>query len=213
MPRTTNPEKIRRLRVATRTLLLRDGFGGASVGQICRQAGISKGGFFHHFKTKEDAIIAVARDFVTELGHRFKTLPRTRGQDPVRRVLDYIDFTIEACEHSTLSDGCLIGVLSASLPGGTATRIRALCRETFAAWIVAFETLLQDTQRADLLPDRFDTRTLAGQFVALVEGSLLLRNALGPAVLQSNLRGFREMLSQMMSPAAALTPRRENAEE
>jgi TetR/AcrR family transcriptional repressor of nem operon len=213
MPRTTNPEKIRRLLDATRDLLLRDGFGGASVGQICRQAGISKGGFFHHYKTKEDAIIAVARDFVIELGQRFKTLPRTRGQDPGRRVLHYIDFTIEACEHSTLAGGCLIGVLSASLPGDSATRVRALCREAFTAWIVAFETLLQGAQQAGLLPDRPDTRSLAGQFVALVEGSLLLRNALGPAVLRSNLRGFRELLAQMMSQGATLTPGRKDAGE
>lgn len=201
MPRNADPEKLRRLLGATRELLTRGGFGGASVDRICRDAGISKGGFFHYFKTKEEAVIKVARDFVTELGREFKALSRTSAEDPGQRLLRYIDFTIIACERTVLSAGCLIGTLTASLPAEpqhAATGIRTVCREAFAAWVAAFETLLHNAKQAGRLPARADARTLASQFVALVEGSLLLRNALGPEVLRRNLQGFREMLGQMM---------------
>lgn len=198
MPRTADPEKIRRLLGATRELLLRCGPGGASVDRICREAGVSKGGFFHYFKSKEDAVVAVARDFVAELGRQFKTLPQARDSDPGQRILRYIDFTISLCERSVLSAGCLIGALSTSLPEEQDTWVRAICREAFTAWITAFETLLQGAKQAGLLPARLDTSTLASQFVALVEGSLLMRNTLGGDVLRRNLRGFREMLAQMM---------------
>lgn len=198
MPRTADPEKIRRLLGATRELLIRCGPGGTSVDRICREAGVSKGGFFHYFKSKEDAVIAVARDFVAELSRQFKTLSQARSSDPRQRILDYIDFTISACEHSVLSAGCLIGTLSASLPEQPQAGIRGVCHEAFNTWMTSFETLLQGAKQAGLLPGRFDSRTLASQFVALVEGSLLLRNALGAEVLRRNLLGFREMLAQMM---------------
>lgn len=201
MPRNADPEKLRRLLGATRKLLIRSGFGGASVDRICREAGISKGGFFHHFKTKEEAVIKVARDFVAELGREFKALSQTPAEDAGQRLLHYIDFTIVACERSVLSAGCLIGSLTAGLPGESraATGIRAVCCEAFTAWVGAFETLLHNAKQAGLLPARTDSRTLASQFVALVEGSLLLRNALGPEVLRRNLQGFRGMLAQMMA--------------
>lgn len=208
MPRNADPEKLRRLLGATRALLTRRGLGGASVDRICRDAGISKGGFFHYFKTKEEAVTQVARDFVEELGREFKALSRVPAEDAGQRLLSYIDFTITACERPVLSAGCLIGTLTAGLPGepqSAASGIRAVCREAFTAWVAAFETLLHNAKQAGLLPARSDARTLAGQFVALVEGSLLLRNALGPEVLRRNLQGFREMLAQMMEAARRKT--------
>ncbi|HEX5057579.1 MAG TPA: TetR/AcrR family transcriptional regulator [Gammaproteobacteria bacterium] len=199
MPRTSDPEKFQRLLGVTRQLLIRCGLSGASIDRICREAGISKGGFFHHFRTKEEAVSTAARHFVAELGRQFKNLPQARGNHHAGQgVLDYIDFTISACERSILSSGCLIGSLSTNLPEEDAAGIRRVCREAFNSWIASFENLLQAAQRAGLLPVRLDTQTLASQFVALVEGSLLLRNALGTDVLQRNLRGFREMLAQLM---------------
>jgi TetR/AcrR family transcriptional regulator, transcriptional repressor for nem operon len=200
MPRAADPEKIRRLLAATRQLLIRCGFSGTSVDRICREAGVSKGIFFHYFKTKEDAVIAVARDFVAELGRQFKARPYARGGDPRQQILQYIDFTISACEHSVLSAGCLIGTLSTALPEAHEAGIRAVCREAFSGWVTSFEGLLQTAKQSGLLATRIDTRTLACQFIALVEGSLLLRNALGADILRRNLQGFRDMLAQLMEP-------------
>jgi TetR/AcrR family transcriptional repressor of nem operon len=200
VPRTADPEKIQRLLAATRQLLIRCGFGGTSVDRICREAGISKGVFFHYFKTKEDAVIAVARDFVTELGRQFRAEPQARGTDPRQRILHYIDFTLDTCEHTLLASGCLIGSLSASLPEEHEAGIRAICHEAFSGWVASFEALLQGAQQAGLLASRIDTRTLASQFIALVEGSLLLRKTLGADILRRNLQGFRGMLAQLLTP-------------
>jgi TetR/AcrR family transcriptional regulator, transcriptional repressor for nem operon len=171
------------------------------VDRICREAGISKGVFFHYFKTKEEAVIAVARDFVIELGRQFRTAPQARGMDPRQRILHYVDFTLDTCEHSILASGCLIGGLSAALPEEHEAGIRAICREAFNGWVASFEVLLQGAQQTGLLTSRIDTRTLASQFIALVEGSLLLRKTLGADILRRNLRGFRDMLAQLLTPS------------
>ncbi|HEY3487557.1 MAG TPA: TetR/AcrR family transcriptional regulator [Gammaproteobacteria bacterium] len=202
MPRIADPKKIKRLLAATRQLLIRQGFGGTSVDQICQEADISKGIFFHYFKTKEDAVIAVARDFVTELNRHFKAGPQARGGDPRQRILHYIDFTIEACERSVLAAGCLIGALSSGRRSDSdADKIQRICHEVFTGWITSFEALLQMAQQSGVLAARIDTHTLACQYVALVEGSLLLRKTLGPEIPRRNLMGFRAMLAQLLTPA------------
>src|ERR671911_434050 len=43
-----------RLLSAGRQLMLARGFTGTSVDQICAEAGLTKGSFFHHFGTKDE---------------------------------------------------------------------------------------------------------------------------------------------------------------
>jgi AcrR family transcriptional regulator len=58
--------------VETRERLLRaavdlysaKGFGGASVEDVCRRAGVTKGAFYHHFESKAHLIMAIHNGFV-----------------------------------------------------------------------------------------------------------------------------------------------------
>jgi AcrR family transcriptional regulator len=56
MPRVYSSARTKILD-ATERLILRDGPQGLSVDAVLREAAVSKGGFFHHFKTK-DALLA-----------------------------------------------------------------------------------------------------------------------------------------------------------
>lgn len=88
MPRRIDPERHRqqRLRIvdAALTCFARAGFDGASTAQICREAGIGSGTFFHYFPTKLDvlrALFDVGAEDATEWFHS-----RNPGEDP-RSVL------------------------------------------------------------------------------------------------------------------------------
>lgn len=58
MPRTKESAKTKILDAAER-VILRVGPTGLSVDAVVREAGVSKGGFFHHFATKEALLVAV----------------------------------------------------------------------------------------------------------------------------------------------------------
>ena len=53
----------RQILEAAMTVFARKGFDGASMGEIVRESGISKGGLYWHFKSKDEIIAAILRQF------------------------------------------------------------------------------------------------------------------------------------------------------
>lgn len=62
-----------RLLKAAKALFLQQGFDAVTVDDICVAAGMSKGGFYHHFRSKEDVFRLVALE---ELGRELDLLVR-----------------------------------------------------------------------------------------------------------------------------------------
>jgi AcrR family transcriptional regulator len=53
-----------RILTAAQEILLEAGPGGLSVDRLIDRAGLSKGGFFHHFKSKDDLLLALLEAYV-----------------------------------------------------------------------------------------------------------------------------------------------------
>ena len=49
------------------TCFAESGFDVASVDEICKNAGLSKGGFYHHFSSKQDLIIELLNQWLEEI--------------------------------------------------------------------------------------------------------------------------------------------------
>src|SRR4030065_688260 len=60
-----------RLLKAARALFLLKGLGAVTIDEICLAASVSKGGFYHHFRNKEDVFLLVALE---ELGRELESL-------------------------------------------------------------------------------------------------------------------------------------------
>ena len=55
-----------RLVDAAERLILAGGLGRVSVDSVIREAGLSKGAFFHHFPSKDDLLVAIIQRLVGE---------------------------------------------------------------------------------------------------------------------------------------------------
>src|SRR5439155_10236534 len=68
---------------AARRCFLRRGFHRATTDEICREAGITPGGLYHHFRNKEDVIKAVVQDsaeqWIREVRSAAETSPGPRS--------------------------------------------------------------------------------------------------------------------------------------
>ncbi len=75
-PRRTQEERreatIRKLLDAAREALIEVGYAGASIQEICARAGVSHGGLFRHFATREALMVAVADDVGHQLLARYR---------------------------------------------------------------------------------------------------------------------------------------------
>jgi len=57
---------------ASAALFSRAGYEAASVAQICEQAGVSKGAFYHHFPSKQDVFLAILNEWLYDLDARLE---------------------------------------------------------------------------------------------------------------------------------------------
>lgn len=92
-------------------LVREQGFAGTSVDQLCNEAGVTKGAFFHHFPSKEALGVAVADYWTATTGEMFAAAPYHRHADPVDRVLGCIDFRIGLVGGPVEQFSCVAGTL------------------------------------------------------------------------------------------------------
>ena len=84
--------RLRILSAAVETFT-RHGFDATSVSDICRDAGVSKGAFYHHFPTKQAVFVALLEDWLEDL---HGSVRRAIGSEPhaqqrLRRLAALID--------------------------------------------------------------------------------------------------------------------------
>lgn len=66
--RKNNPQQLRHtLLNTTKTLIATEGISGLSMQKVADGAGVSKGGLFHHFKSKDELIYTVIQLYINKL--------------------------------------------------------------------------------------------------------------------------------------------------
>src|SRR6185295_10678567 len=89
------PNSRSRLIQATIDLVRANGYASTRVDDVCAAAGVTKGSFFHHFESKEDLAIAAARQWGEGAVRLFAGAPYMSEDDPLDRLLGYVQFRRE----------------------------------------------------------------------------------------------------------------------
>jgi TetR/AcrR family transcriptional repressor of nem operon len=190
---------------AAQELVLEQGFGGTSVDAVIGAAGTTKGGFFHHFPTKQDLACALVDRYVAEdmalLDSLFERAERL-SRDPLQQLLLFVGLQEEAADELTGDDpGCLYASFAYE---------RELFDEVTREAIAKACLQWRERTRAKLdevvaiYPPRLevDLDSLADEGLALFEGAYVLSRALGePQLLKGQLRHFRNYLELLFSPS------------
>ncbi len=202
------PETKRKLLDAGVTLMRQRGFNATTVDHVCAQAGVTKGGFFHYFKSKDDLAAAAVVRFHELKERQFAEAPFRRMADPLDRVFGRLDFAKEAsadAQGATKGWGCLIGMFAQEL-SFTNTRLRTLCQDLFAAIAEDFETDLAQAKALHAPGAAFDPKRIALLYVSIVQGSLMLAKAAkSRGVLAENIEEFRSYLQSLFGQHARAT--------
>lgn len=87
------------------------GYSATTIDELCAEAGVAKGSFFHHFPNKE-ALAVAAADYWSEMtGALFKGAPYHAHSDPLDRVLGYVDFRAAILQGALPEYTCLLGTM------------------------------------------------------------------------------------------------------
>jgi AcrR family transcriptional regulator len=197
MPRDGTATRTRILDSAER-LALEQGFAATSVDEMIAVAATTKGGFFHHFASKQALARALVERYVAtdmELLEELLARAEASSDDPLDQLLHFV-----ALQEDVVDDlgGGVPGCLYASfcyeqeLVDDTT---RGLIADAVLAWRVRTRALLDRV--AERYPPRVPVEldALADQGLAVYEGSFVLSRALGePELLRGQLRLFRTYL-------------------
>ncbi|MBL8581398.1 MAG: TetR/AcrR family transcriptional regulator [Rhizobiaceae bacterium] len=94
-------------------LFYEGGFGATSFSDIAGLVGISRGNFYHHFKTKDDILDAVVA-LRMERTRRMLDAWEAEGGDPRQRILSFVHMLV-ANRAQIMAFGCPVGTLCCEL--------------------------------------------------------------------------------------------------
>lgn len=192
------PETKRKLVDAGVNLMRRQGFNATTVDNICSEAGVTKGGFFHYFKSKEDLAQAAVTRFREVKAGDFDGAPFRKLADPLDRVwgrLDYVKESSGGADRPTR--GCLVGVFAQEL-SFTHPELREACQSGFTRMAEDFEKDLVEAKKLYAPKADFNPKNVALLYLTIIQGSLMVAKAAAANdVLMENVEQFRRYLQSL----------------
>lgn len=193
------PETKRKIVDAGMTLMRQRGFNATTVDDICSAAGVTKGGFFHYFKSKDEIAKAAVTHFHEQKTKNYEAAPFRTLANPLERIFGRLDYVKESSggNKQQTTKGCLIGMFAQEL-AFTHPELREVCQEFFTRIAKDFAADLAEAKAKYAPQARFDPKSLALFYVSLVQGSLMLaKTAENNHVLASNIEQFRSQLQSL----------------
>ena len=84
------------------------------VASVMAEAGLTHGGFYAHFSSKDDLVIAAIGHMFEQSAARLRR--ETEGRGPVEGLAAYVDFYLSARHRDARASGCPIAALASDLP-------------------------------------------------------------------------------------------------
>jgi TetR/AcrR family transcriptional repressor of nem operon len=173
------------------------GYSATTVDDICGAAGVTKGAFFHHFKSKEDLGVAAATHFAEMAERLFGAAPYRELADPLDRLLGYIDFRAAMLTGPIAQFTCLFGTMVQEAYE-THPAIRHACETSIVRHAVRVG---EDIAAAKALyaPDATWSAESLGLYTqAVLQGSFILAKATGgPEVARDCVAHLRRYILQL----------------
>jgi TetR/AcrR family transcriptional regulator, transcriptional repressor for nem operon len=191
------PSARTKILLAALSVIRAKGYAGTTVDELCVAAGVTKGAFFHHFKSKDDLAVAAA-DFWSELtGQLFEAAPYHGHADPLDRVLGYIDFRKAILRGAVSEFTCLVGTMVQETYD-THPSIRDACERSISGHAAKVEADIAEAMRMRGIDAGWTAKSLALHTQAVLQGSFILAKAKGGAEVAADqidhLRRYVELL-------------------
>lgn len=189
---------------AAQALILERGYAGMSVDRVIEAAGLTKGAFFYHFKSKNDLAWSLIQQFGEAdqvLMNEFTAKAKKLSRDPLQQLLIFIGLFEDMFEEmQVLHPGCLFASYTYELQHFNG-ETREYLANGFNLWRMHLKDWLDTV--AEVYPPRIpvDMASLADEFNVTLEGAFVMAKAMqDKAIIPQQLRHFRNYLELLFLP-------------
>ena len=166
-----------RLVTAMAALVYRRGYLAVGVDDICKEAGVKKGSFYHFFASKRDLMLA-AIDRQGQMGKEVLVDAAFAGDSPPLKRIERLLETASRLEASNKTRGghvlgCPFGNLAAEV-GGSEPVLTKRVDESLRRFSESIRDALHDAKRRGDVPRSLDVGKTTDAILAYFEGVMLL---------------------------------------
>jgi TetR/AcrR family transcriptional repressor of nem operon len=170
----------RKLLDATLHVVRTKGYAAARIEDICDAAAVSRGSFFHHFKSKEDVAIAAADHWTSVTSAFFAQAEFHKYPDPLERLLGYLRLRRDIIRGEPAEFSCFVGAMVQDVHDSHPA-IRAACEKSIAAHSAVVEGDISEALTKHSLEVAWTPHSLGMHIQAVLQGAFLLAKAIGRA--------------------------------
>lgn len=205
MPTQLQHESKTKFLNASLQVIRAKGYSAATVEDICHTAGMTKGSFFHHFKSKDDLALSAVAYWDGMTTGFFASAPYHNATDPLARLLGYVEFRETILKGELPDYTCLVGTLVQETYD-THPAIREACDRCLSSHVAE---LTSDVEAAKKLyaPNASWSAESVGYFIQTVlQGSFIFAKAKqSPEIIRENLEHLRQFLIVLFNQSQSQT--------
>jgi TetR/AcrR family transcriptional repressor of nem operon len=158
----------------------RRGPAGVGVADLMAQAGLTHGGFYAHFKSKDELVAEAISAMFDERYRGFRSY--VQGKEPTKGLATFVDRYLSTMHRDGIESGCPLPSLASDV-----ARLPLAARRRFAA---GAERLTQGIANVLREMGKADPRGLAASMLAEMVGALALSRAVADSGLSRQILTF-----------------------
>jgi TetR/AcrR family transcriptional regulator, transcriptional repressor for nem operon len=178
-------------------IIRQKGYAATSVDELCASAGVTKGAFFHYFPSKDSLAVAAINKWTQMTAAFFADAAYHNFDDPLDRVLGYLDFRKAMLRGDVAEFTCLAGTMVQEAYG-THPGIRHACDASIGSQAAKVEPDIAESMKCYNIRAAWTAESLALHTQAVLQGAFILAKAKGNAAVAEasidHLRRYVELL-------------------
>jgi TetR/AcrR family transcriptional repressor of nem operon len=191
--------KARILDAALRVIRTK-GYSATTIDDVCATAGLTKGSFFHHFKSKDELALAATAHFAEMADGLFAAAPYRTPPDPRERVIGYVKFRKSILTGDLPEFTCLLGTLVQEAYE-THPAIREACDKYISAHAALVEADIAAAKRIYAPKAKWSPASLALFTQAALQGAFILAKAKhGPQIAAECIDHLQRYIETQLPP-------------
>jgi TetR/AcrR family transcriptional repressor of nem operon len=181
---------------AAKTLMLSKGYPATTVDEICENAKVSKGSFYHSFSSKEELGLSLLEWYHQGGAEKIFGGSFNDVKDAKQKMFEFLDH-VDRSSKELWHNGCLLGNLGMEL-AETSPKIRIEVSRNFKKLTHRLEEIFEPAAKRKTARGGSSAKELAEQFLVMLEGSIVLARVNQDwSVVKRGFQNFRAHLQSL----------------